>query len=368
MEATDDLPSGTFAERLLQVIDEGQRTATYKLALLLALIDATAEGADAAGRPPAVLGTRTIADHVVRLYFPQVRLYLAGDGSEHALRQITVKESVAIRSVLRLEMTAKDAGCRTIDQAKRALPEAVERCLDGVELNFVRYPILRLQNVGRSSRPFIYDIDWTEAITLKRLRARGVDHLRFRPGAADHLLRLAPLIRPLVEVHWTRMVGQLNGLHLEEESLRHHLFGVERLAFPSRLRHGVIDLQDGNCFYCGSRLGSRSEIDHFLPWVRYPNNAIENLVAADRCNGNKRHHLVTLEHVGHWADRLRARSADLESIADESGWLTEPVRSLALIRSGYAHLPAGTPLWNAIDEFVEEPISPISQRLSEVGA
>jgi hypothetical protein len=29
-----------FAERLLQVIDEGKRTATYKLALLMALIDA----------------------------------------------------------------------------------------------------------------------------------------------------------------------------------------------------------------------------------------------------------------------------------------------------------------------------------------
>ena len=31
-----------FAERLLQVIDEGRRTATYKLALLTALIDACA--------------------------------------------------------------------------------------------------------------------------------------------------------------------------------------------------------------------------------------------------------------------------------------------------------------------------------------
>jgi hypothetical protein len=35
-----------FAERLLQRIDEGRRTATYKLALLLALIDSCAAGAD----------------------------------------------------------------------------------------------------------------------------------------------------------------------------------------------------------------------------------------------------------------------------------------------------------------------------------
>ena len=32
--------SDVFAERLLQVIDEGRRTATYKLALLIALMDA----------------------------------------------------------------------------------------------------------------------------------------------------------------------------------------------------------------------------------------------------------------------------------------------------------------------------------------
>ena len=39
-----------IAERLLQVIDEGRRTATYKLALLMALIDACATNSDAAGR------------------------------------------------------------------------------------------------------------------------------------------------------------------------------------------------------------------------------------------------------------------------------------------------------------------------------
>jgi hypothetical protein len=45
-----------FAERLLQVIDEGRRMATYKLALLLALIDASAEEADKAGLAPAQTG------------------------------------------------------------------------------------------------------------------------------------------------------------------------------------------------------------------------------------------------------------------------------------------------------------------------
>lgn len=67
------LATDIFAERLLQVIDEGRRTATYKLALLLALMDACAAQADDQGRAPSRLHTRTVAEHVLRIYLPQVR-------------------------------------------------------------------------------------------------------------------------------------------------------------------------------------------------------------------------------------------------------------------------------------------------------
>jgi hypothetical protein len=58
----DDL----LTERLLRVIDEGRRTATYKLALLLALIDAVAETPGA-----ETVSTRRIAEHVVAIYYPR---------------------------------------------------------------------------------------------------------------------------------------------------------------------------------------------------------------------------------------------------------------------------------------------------------
>jgi hypothetical protein len=41
-----------FAERLLELIDSGRRTATYKLALLMALLDLCARRGDEAGYPP----------------------------------------------------------------------------------------------------------------------------------------------------------------------------------------------------------------------------------------------------------------------------------------------------------------------------
>jgi hypothetical protein len=67
MVAGDDL----LTERLLRVIDEGRRTATYKLALLLALIDAVAESPGEHTVP-----TRRIAEHVVAIYYPQTRVRL----------------------------------------------------------------------------------------------------------------------------------------------------------------------------------------------------------------------------------------------------------------------------------------------------
>ena len=48
-----------LVERLLRVIDEGRRTATYKLALLLGLIDAVALSPG-----QAVIPTRLVAERV----------------------------------------------------------------------------------------------------------------------------------------------------------------------------------------------------------------------------------------------------------------------------------------------------------------
>ena len=79
-----------FAERLLEVIDSGRRTATYKLALLIALLDLCARHSDADGRAPRLLYTRDIAEQVAVLYRPQVIPNLVpGAGSAAELRQIS---------------------------------------------------------------------------------------------------------------------------------------------------------------------------------------------------------------------------------------------------------------------------------------
>lgn len=348
MLAVEDHPvtSPLIAERLLQVIDEGRRTATYKLALLMALIDACATNCDAGGRAPSVLHTREIARHVLRLYLPHARSYLADAATEPiTLRQITNKNSAVMGAVLRLHMVGESTGNRTLRALEQHHPDEVERCLDEVERTFARYPLRLLQVVGSEHRPFLYDIDWTESVSLSALHADGGGMVHFRPGASDELLRLAPLLRPLIELHWLRMVASLNGLDLEGERLRAHLFGATRTAFPPALRSGLRELQDGRCFYCDERLRHRVEVDHFIPWSRWPNDAVENLVLADACNGHKSDHLAAADHARRWAARLTDLSDDLAAIASSCGWGSESGRTLAIGRSSYFHLPTGTPLW-----------------------
>lgn len=356
------MDSGLVAERLLQVVDEGQRTATYKLALVLALIDACAERVDATGVAPRSLSTRDVAEHVVRIYYPQVREYVGLSGDARPLRQISNKNSVSLAAVYRLRMAAGD---RPLGIAEREQPDEYARCIDAVEANFARYPLLLLQVLGGVSVPFLYTVDWSERVTRRQLdRRSGV--LTFVPGAADELLRLAPLVRPLVEVHWVREVSKWSKLQLEEAHLRRHLFGADRTSFPDWLRSVLRETQGDRCFYCGGQLGSRpTQVDHVLPWSRWPNDAIENLVLADRpCNGDKRDRLVVVHHVRRWIEHVGESGPVLAEVAAAHGWDSSAHRSVALMRAGYSHITDGSPLWAGRGDVRVEPLDPIRQLLA----
>ncbi len=347
---SDDL----LLERLLQVIDEGRRTATYKLALLSALIEAVAL---APGRDD--IPTRAIAGLVLERYLRQVRTYVSNDGTAHELRQITNKQSAVITAVAELHRAAEEANARTLADIQIRLGTEYEHAVQRVEETFVRYPIPLLQVIGRQTVPFLYEPDWPEGTRVSQLRAEGRDAVRLLPGVADRLVVLGPLLRPLIEVHWAADVAKWSGITLEDERLHAHLFGAERVGFPAALRKGLVDLQDGRCFYCDEPIKGTAELDHFLAWSRWPNDAVENLVAADRCNGMKSAHLAAKPHLDRWRDRMDSSLSDLTSIAESARWVSDPSRSRALVTSTYGHLAAGTPLWVEGVEFVaaEGPIA-----------
>ena len=87
------------------------------------MLDAAADQADSTGLAPETVHTRVIAEHVLRLYLPQVRRYLAGTGDLIDLRQITNKRSVILGAVLRLHLEAKRHRCRSVAEIRSRLPD-----------------------------------------------------------------------------------------------------------------------------------------------------------------------------------------------------------------------------------------------------
>jgi hypothetical protein len=343
-----------FAERLLEVIDSGRRTATYKLALLLALLDLCARHSDAGGRAPRLLYTRDIAEQMAGLYWPQVIPYLVpGAGSAVELRQITLPRAAIIAAVSAFRRAADAAGAPSWHLARQRLPEHYESMLDQVEVTVAQQPLPRLQAVGSTDTvfPFLYELGWgpRESFSPARLRRHGPrgPAIRLLPGAGDELIRLGPLVRPLVELHWTRMVAEINGVATAELDLHRHLFGYDRVLPPRLLREGIAALQDNRCFYCGGMLGATPEADHFIPRIRCGIDVIENLVLADRrCNNDKRDLLPGLPHVTAWARRNQRHGGALAGLATASRWDSAPQATVAVARSIYSHLPlGGTPLW-----------------------
>ena len=65
--AGNTLPSRThcFAEQVLTLLDEGAFSATYKYAVMLALIDLCLEGTGRTGTAPDMVNTRQLADKIL---------------------------------------------------------------------------------------------------------------------------------------------------------------------------------------------------------------------------------------------------------------------------------------------------------------
>jgi hypothetical protein len=215
-----------FAERLLEVIDSGRRTATYKLALLLALLDLCARHSDAEGRAPALLYTRDIAEQVAALYWPQVIPYrLPGTGTAVELRQINLPRAAIVQAVSTFRGAAAAAGTTSWHLARQRLPGPYNSMLNQVEVTVAAQPLPRLQAVGSAETvfPFPYELSWgpRESFSVARLRRHGHrgPAVHLLPGGGDELLRLGPLIRPLVELHWTRMVAEIDGVAQAELGL-----------------------------------------------------------------------------------------------------------------------------------------------------
>ena len=349
-----------LAERLIQLLGRGGFTATYKYAVLIAIMDLCMELTSATGLPPDMITTRQLAEKVIEIYWPHC---IPHPDKHGVLRQNTGQEGTQAEIVthivkFRLAADRNPAASLPLSRARASAARgAYEKLVDTIEWKLVEMPLPRLQIIGGEEDRFLYEHAFTldmkrrEVIPYQQGKPHSFDNrLLLKPGVSAALIALNGVVRPLVYRNWALMVASVNGLH--EPTLEEFLFGSTRISLEP-VRSGLRELQDGRCFYCEKSMGASCHIDHFVPWARHADNSIDNLVAAhEDCNGKKSDYLAAAEHVVRWRERSAQRAGELLAIAREEAWETRPARTLSVARAIYQMLPDDARLWLAGQSFL----------------
>jgi hypothetical protein len=286
-----------FLRNIQRLLAEGLFVASYKFALIRALADLTVLKGDDSGAPLEI-ETTDIAAKFVDLYWRQSRPFqLGGEATGLILQQNTGKQAAIVSQIVRSQQECGGSLFR-FKQLASARWSALVAAVDQVVCTM---PLWKLQTVGEERLDFLYEnLDRGTRITLKA-------------GVAYCLRAFYELIRDLIEGAWVRFVQKVNASELGSVTdLGTFLFGEERAsldAYQPILR----DVQNGVCLYCQKPLSKQAQVDHFVPWSRYPTDLGHNFVLAHaKCNNAKSDFLAAENHLAAWIERNREHQAELQ--------------------------------------------------------
>lgn len=296
----------TFLSNIQRILDEGSFVATYKYALILSLADYAVKYGDDSGKPLR-LTTRQIAESFIEYYWRQAVPFAhraADSSSLQWLKHSPGNQPVILTRIVELH----DAFNGSMSIAKRH-SQLWGALVKSVATTISIMPLWKLQVIGRSTLPFLY---------LQHGKGSDIDLL---PGVVFNFRRFYDLIRNLVQGAWTTHVRRINSSALGQRDLADFLFGAERSGQPG-LRSLLRYVQSDSCFYCDGRLREAGEIDHFVPWSRYPIDLGHNFVLAHAsCNRSKRDFLPAQQHLERWQKRNHDLGDSLSLEFDERGIL-----------------------------------------------
>jgi hypothetical protein len=342
--ATSDVVADPLllGQRVIAILETGQRDATYKLATLMALIDHCIENLPKQAEDVLRVPLPELAHRVLALYWPQVRPF---EGQE--LRQRRTGAIARIPDAAKsLRGATRSGNSRlSLDIAMNRAPKEYQTAIAKITLALAKQPLPRLQKLPGSpvSDPFLYDDSFLgEGVSSRQLEAHG-NAITLKPGIAFGLARLAGLLKPALEIMWVADIRQMNKfLDAEVPDLAGHLFGRERIAMTP-VRAALTEAFGPHCFYCGIHLPTGNPVDHVLPWSLVGIDGLANLVlACTKCNGDKGGALPAIGIVDRVLERDRAV---LEEIAQEIHWPTQRDRVVAAARGIFCGQPPNVPTW-----------------------
>ena len=323
--------------KLQRVFAEGDFTATYKFALLIALADLAVElGAD--DGEALLVTTRQIGLRFIGLYWKHSLPY--GTGRQGSETGVLVQNNGSQASVVSVIGRFR-AQTQTHTPQSASLHPAFNTLLSAVTATVSAQPLTYLQNFGGGSDEFIYE------------RA-GPGKIRLQPGIGFCLRRFYPLVQQLARSHW---VGHIKGNRRnvgilgEADDLEEFLFASSRQSLET-MSLGLRKLDGVQCFYCGHSL-TTADVDHYIPFSQYPRDLAHNFVLAHpTCNRSKSDTLAALPHLERWLERLHRHSDALAEIGASSGFVID-IRTTQRVGSwAYANAVAsGAQAWIAANTY-----------------
>jgi hypothetical protein len=189
--------------KLQRLLAEGDFSASYKYALLLAIADLAVERGDDSGAPLS-LPLTAIAEQFIRIYWRQAREYvprrsrvedaagplLAAEAPPSygtksvVLRQNSGKQAAILNDILEV-FTPKQGSLAELRRDEKAWARLVKRVASTIR----KMPLWKLQTIGSFKDEFLYDNTPTARVTSIELKAGVTFTLRRFHGFTEELVR-----------------------------------------------------------------------------------------------------------------------------------------------------------------------------------
>jgi 5-methylcytosine-specific restriction endonuclease McrA len=277
-----------FLKKIQTLFDDSSFNATYKYALLITLTDLAIEHGDDSGNPLELKG-ELIATRFAEIYWPQIKQYSTGiSGTTSGVlsqnkggQAEIITTLLGIQDKLGLHDFSKVIG-HTLWQKK----------INTITRNIWENPVFYLQD---DSNQFLYTY------------ATDRSQLTLTSEAAYCLRQFSEYIIQYAKQGWVEHIKankRNQPIIGPKDDLESFLFGSNRAAL-TKLTPYLIDQQNGKCFYCSKSVVKSSDVDHFIPWKKYPRNIAQNLVlSCPACNRSKSDMLAGKLHLERWMNEI----------------------------------------------------------------
>lgn len=312
-----------FLAKLQRLFAEGDFTATYKFALLIALADLSVEvGRD--DNEPLRLPYRSIGLKFIQLYWQQAAPFT---GQEVLVQNLGTQAAV-VSAITEYRRNHPSLTLNTFHNG-----DGFQPLLIAVTATVKLQPVKYIQNLGGGQDVFLFET--------------GKDGVTLLPGVGYCLRRFQPLVQQLARSHWLDHIrGNKRNLPLlgKDDDLESFLFETPRQALTT-ISTGLRKIRS-TCHYCGGTV-KEADIDHFIPHSMYPRDLMHNFVLAHpSCNRSKSNALAAKKHLVRWLEFVNTNDDNLKEIGLEAGINSDAPTTLSVAHWGYSNaMGSGGQAW-----------------------